>query len=103
MKLNLTNEKLLPLVDAVTSATGRRPHLSTCLRWASKGSQGIKLETVVLGGRRLTSPDAVQRYIHAVTERKDGAIVSPTFSPRQSEQAAQRSAKKLAERLAAKR
>jgi len=68
----LHDENLFSLVDAVEKATGRRPHLSTVLRWASRGSEGIRLDTVLLGGRRLTSPEAVRRFAIAVTLAKDG-------------------------------
>jgi hypothetical protein len=98
--IELLNEQLFPLVQAVEKATGRRVHLCTCLRWGSKGSVGVRLETVVLGGRRLTSPEAVLRYMHAVTEIKDGTAVTTAISPRQNERAAAKSAKKLADRLA---
>lgn len=64
-------EKLLPLAVAVEQATGRRPHLVTCLRWCSRGSRGVRLESSVLGGRRLTSVDAVQRFMDAVTAVSD--------------------------------
>lgn len=94
----LQNENLFSLVDAVQKATGRRPHLSTCMRWCSKGSGGIRLECTVLGGRRLTSPESVLRYMAAVTEKRDGKY-EPITTPRQSERAADKSAKKLAERL----
>ena len=55
----MIDEKLMPLVDAVDRATGRRPHLSTVLRWCTKGN--VRLESRILGGRRLTSVDAVLR------------------------------------------
>ncbi len=96
----LQNESLFSLVDAVEKATGRRPHLSTVLRWCTKPKMGIRLESVVLGGRRLTSPIAVLRYMSAVTEAKDGPSSFATATPRQATLAAERSAKKLRERLA---
>ncbi|HUP80984.1 MAG TPA: DUF1580 domain-containing protein [Pirellula sp.] len=97
----LTNETLLPLVQAVQEATGQRPHLSTVLRWGSRGSAGIKLETVCLGGRKYSSKEAALRFVESVTEAKAGGTpATSTVTPRQSERAADRSAKKLADRLA---
>jgi len=96
----MTNESLLPLVDAVEQATGRRPHLSTCLRWCTRGSRGVRLESRVLGGRRLTSVPAVIRYMDATTNASVGGMVKPIATPRQQDVAAQRDAKKLASRLA---
>jgi hypothetical protein len=65
------SEKLFPLPKAVEKATGQRRHLSTCLRWAKTDRYGVKLESTMLGGRRLTSPEAVLRYMDALTVAKD--------------------------------
>jgi hypothetical protein len=95
----IQNEKLLPLCSAVHAATGTKPHLSTVLRWSTRGTaDGIRLETQILGGRRLTSVEAVLRYMAATTEARDGAAPSMA-PPAQNERAAERSAKKLAQRL----
>ena len=96
----MTNESLLPLVDAVEQATGRRPHLSTCLRWCTRGSRGVRLESRVLGGRRLTSIPAVHRYMDATTAASVGGSVAPVATPHQQAVAADRDAKNLAKRLA---
>jgi hypothetical protein len=68
----IQNEKLLPLVAAVEVATGRRFHPSTPIRWATRGIHGVKLETAVLGIQRLTSPDAVVRFMNELTRVTDG-------------------------------
>ena len=96
----IQSEKLLPLCTAVHAATGTKPHLSTVLRWSTRGTaDGIRLETQILGGRRLTSVEAVLRYMAATTEARDKSSQPPMPTPRQSERAAEKSAKKLAERL----
>ena len=100
MTLKLTDEKLHSLVEAVEKATGRRPHLSTCIRWCLRPSSGIRLESIILGGRRLTSEQAVIRYMEAITAAKDGAVSAPPQSPAASTRAAQRSADALKRRLA---
>jgi intein-encoded DNA endonuclease-like protein len=67
-----TNEKLFTLVEAVERATGVKVHLSTALRWCQHGTNGIKLESLVLGGRRLTSVEAVCRFIeHRTLQSND--------------------------------
>lgn len=99
MHTTLTDEKLLPLVQAVEQATGQRPHLSTVLRWCTRGSLGIRLESRVLGNRRLTSEQAVLRYMEQVTSKKDGTLQQPEMTPRQRTLAANRAAKRLAERV----
>lgn len=97
----IQKEQLRPLCEAVHAATGTKPHLSTVLRWATRGNaDGIRLETRILGGRRLTSVESVLRYIDATTEARDGKATEPMQTPKQSERAAEKSAKKLADRLA---
>lgn len=59
--------KYLTLVKAVQEVTGTRPHLSTCIRWATYGSKGIILQTVMLGGRRLTTIKWFEQFIEATT------------------------------------
>lgn len=44
-----------------------RPHSSTRHRWALKGVRGVRLETVVIGGRRYTSSEAIQRFINRLS------------------------------------
>ena len=48
---------------------GKRPHVSTIWRWARKGCRGVKLETVRLGGRFLTSIEALERFGKALAEQ----------------------------------
>jgi hypothetical protein len=95
----LENEKKMPLVPAVEAETGRRVHLCTALRWAQRGSKGIILESVFLGGRRLTSVEAVRRFVAACSERAQAQSV-PQITPRQAAAIAERDAKRLAKRLA---
>ena len=46
-------------------ATGRRPDKATLYRWATRGVGGVKLETIRLGDRFLTSRQALTRFIAA--------------------------------------
>ena len=67
------NRRLYPLVEAVERAVGYRPHLSTVLRWAQRRNRyGNRLKTVVVGGRRLCSVEAVHEYNAANTAAADG-------------------------------
>ena len=52
--------KVLPKVN------GHRPHASTIWRWARKGVHGIRLETRRLGGRFVTSIEALDRFSEAL-------------------------------------
>jgi hypothetical protein len=52
-------------------------HVSTIYRWAQKGQDGVRLEAVRLGGRWVTSAEAIQRFVEAVTE-----AYAPALAPR---------------------
>lgn len=41
----------------------KRVHASTAWRWTNRGANGIKLETVGIEGKRLTSVQAVTRFL----------------------------------------
>ena len=51
---------------------GRRPGFSTWWRWSTYGVRGVKLETILIGGRRCTTAEAVQRFFDRVTAAADG-------------------------------
>ncbi len=97
--MSSSQSEYLPIVRAVELATGRRPHLSTVLRWCIRGSRGIRLDSRVLGGRRLTTVDAVHRYMDAVTAASVGGIALPAESPAATRRRVDRAARELAERL----
>jgi hypothetical protein len=72
--------KYLLVPAAVEAVTGSRPHPSTCWRWCIKGSAGVVLKTWMVGGRRMTTPEAVQDFIARKT-----AQTTPTTAAEQSE------------------
>jgi hypothetical protein len=72
-----------------------QPHVATLWRWRTVGCRGHKLETILFGGRRYTSREAIARFLVAINGEP---IRSET--PRQRE-AALRRAEKRAEALGA--
>ncbi|HEX5272563.1 MAG TPA: DUF1580 domain-containing protein [Gemmataceae bacterium] len=52
---------------------GRPVHVTTVWRWALNGVRGVKLETAMVGGVRVTSEEALLRFFAAV----GGAATSP--------------------------
>jgi hypothetical protein len=58
----LLTEQLRLLTRASPEVPGN-PHVSTLIRWAHHGIRGVKLETVMVGGRRFTSVEAVHRFL----------------------------------------
>jgi hypothetical protein len=83
------NEKALPLVEAVQKATGRRPHLSTVVRWCQRSNRhGIRLESWLIGGRRVTSVERVRAYNERTTAAADHGISEATALRRPAAHAA---------------
>ncbi len=91
----------LPLADAVHAATGVKPHLATCLRWAVKGQRGIKLQTYFLGGRRFSTVQDVESYVEKVSIARNGVDQSVVVeSASQVSKRAAKASRDLASRLA---
>jgi Protein of unknown function (DUF1580) len=54
------------------------PSPATLYRWALKGVRGIKLETVMMGGRRYTSDEAVDRFFARLSHPQPSPTPTPT-------------------------
>ena len=69
--IDIDKESLVTLADAAKSlprATRGKPvHVKTVARWALAGLHGIVLDTVMVGGRRMTSVQACKRFFHELT------------------------------------
>ena len=67
----LHDEQVLTFSQAAKTLphlNGKRPHTSTLWRWARKGIGGVFLETRRLGGRFVTSAEAIERFSKALAE-----------------------------------
>jgi hypothetical protein len=73
MPIRPEHEKLFPLAKAGQHVPGGPVHVSTLHRWRLRGCRGVRLETVTVGGRRLTSREAILRFIQATTQAADGS------------------------------
>jgi len=60
------SEKLLSLAQATHEVHGR-PTVRTIWRWYLTGVDGVRLETVKIGGRRYTSKEALERFQERLT------------------------------------
>ena len=77
--------RFLPLVEAIAAETGHRPHLSTALRWCQRGVGGTKLQSWKIGGRRMTTVEAVREFVEATTSASDPSVAqSPAISTQTS-------------------
>lgn len=60
--LNLMTEELIG-INQVPKTLQNRVHVSTIWRWTNRGIKGVKLETIKLGGKTLTSHQALTRFL----------------------------------------
>jgi hypothetical protein len=52
---------------------GKRINVSTVWRWVMHGCRGIRLETLIVGGGRYTSRQAVQRFAERLSAARAGS------------------------------
>lgn len=89
---DLLNETRLSFAAAARIA---ETHISTVHRWRLRGIQGIRLESIRVGGRRVTSLQALERFFARTTAAIDGEGPRRATSSRQS--AIERAERELAE------
>ena len=84
MAIDTKSENLIPFNAARAHIPGRRPNLSTLHRWRLHGVRGRRLETTLIGGRRFTSEEAIQRFVRPDAEPADkvASIVPPDVQAR---------------------
>ena len=62
--IDVHSEDLIGLTEAAKLVPGGPVHRSTIDRWRLKGVNGVKLETIQIGGKRYTSRQAIfERFI----------------------------------------
>lgn len=93
MAIDLSTESVLSLNAAAKSLPGR-PHVSTLWRWYARGVRGVRLETTVIGGRRFTSREALQRFAERGTAVASDDVL-PARTDRQREAAIRRAQREL--------
>jgi hypothetical protein len=78
----LTDEHVVTFAEATAhlpKLNGKRIHPSGLWRWARKGVRGVKLEACLLGGRFVTSIEALERFGKALAATElPGAPPPPT-------------------------
>lgn len=72
--IDFENEDLLTLAQATKAIPGR-PSISTLYRWTQRGIEGVKLETIKLGGKRFTSKEAIRRFVERTTAPANENII----------------------------
>jgi Protein of unknown function (DUF1580) len=74
--IDINRGELLTFTEAAKLLPGR-PNVATLWRWRTVGCRGVKLETVLVGGKRFTSREALQRFVDATTAAGDGTESKP--------------------------
>ncbi len=87
--IDLNSETIFPVSEAPKHIPGR-PSKASVWRWVLTGVGGIKLESILIGGKRFTSAEAVQRFCDRRTAAAEGSTVSSRTTSRQRERAIQR-------------
>jgi len=64
---SIQSEQLITLKQA-RGEFANRPSLPTIWRWILRGSKGIRLESIRIGGRRYTSKEAIGRFMEATVK-----------------------------------
>ena len=64
MAIDVSSETLISFQEAPKHIPGT-PHISSLHRWRLRGVRGRRLETVICGGRRFTSKQAIERFMLA--------------------------------------
>lgn len=76
----------IPLTKAPDFIPGR-PNISTCWRWATHGVRGVKLATVIIGGRRFVTMAALEEFLSRLNADTGAAEESPTDVERRANEA----------------
>lgn len=87
MPINIQSEQLLTLEQAAHSLPGHVAP-STTWRWCRVGIRGIRLESVLIGGKRYTSTAALATFAAALTaaaETPKGGDVAVEAQPTRDE------------------
>ncbi len=94
MSIDFETETIITLGEACRAFPPNGVSDATMARWIQRGikvkaiNAFVKLETLVIGGRRLTSREAISRFIAA--QNADGSpapVITPAQRRRQSEAA----------------
>lgn len=73
----------IPLSDVRNHLPGGwRPDLSTIWRWTLRGCRGVKLRTVLVGGRRFVETAALEEFIAALSAPAGAPVADPSFAAR---------------------
>ena len=80
------DETMLPLREAAkllpSRKMGRKVAVATLYRWSSKGCRGVILESWSCGSARVTSEEAVARFVGRLSRARDPKAVTAHLADR---------------------
>jgi hypothetical protein len=94
--IDIKAETLLTF-HAAANSLPTKPHISTIHRWRLRGIRGVKLDSVLVGGVRYTSDEALQRFFECTTAVADGREAAPTRTSAQRKKAIEAAERELQE------
>ena len=80
MPIDLITETVFPVTEAPEHIPGH-PSQASVWRWVLNGVGGIKLESILIGGKRFTSVESIQRFCDRRTAAADGDTPHVRTSP----------------------
>lgn len=92
--LDIHNESLVPVKDIPSHLPGR-VHIASVWRWIQRGCRGVKLETAMIGGKRYSSLEALQRFADATTAAADGTSPGAPSTPAAARKSHERACSEL--------
>jgi hypothetical protein len=91
--IDTTTETLIRFQEAGRHIPGN-PCLSALHRWRMSGCRGVWLETILVGGKRFTSLEAIQRFI---ARQNPDQSPAPALTAKQRRRQAETASKLLQE------
>ncbi len=79
------------------SRTGKKVNQATGWRWIQRGCRGVKLESILVGGHRYTSLEALQRFAERATAAADGTSPLAASTPSARRKAHEKACRELDE------
>jgi hypothetical protein len=93
--IDIHREHMLTITSAARELPGK-PHVSTLWRWINRGVRGVRLSTIMVGGTRYTSREALQTFCEATTAAADGTA-TPSRTSKQRQRDIDRAERELSE------
>jgi hypothetical protein len=93
--IDVAHNQPIPLRQAARDYFGN-PSNATLWRWMLKGVKGVRLSTIVIGGRRYLTRAAAEEFIHATTAAANRGERMPTRTARQRDRDIEAARRELA-------